>query len=172
MHRANAAIAAVIVVMWLVVGLDRFLLVQLPISLIAGTVGIYLFYVQHQYPDTYWRYQEEWDYYAAGIEGASHLVMPKVLQWFTANIGLHHIHHLNSRIPNYHLQRCYDENPECRQGMQLRLLESPKTLRLALWDEDARQLVGFGDLEQIRPRLEAKGPVEPTKPEAVPKSWR
>lgn len=171
-HKTNAAIVAVIAVMWLVVGLDRFLLVQLPITLIAGTVGIYLFYVQHQFGDTYWRYREEWDYYAAGLEGASHLVMPKVMQWFTASIGLHHIHHVSSRIPNYHLQRCYDEIPECRQATQLRLLGSARTLRLTLWDEDSQQLVGFRDLERIRPQLEAHGPVRPTKAEAVPKSWR
>jgi omega-6 fatty acid desaturase (delta-12 desaturase) len=158
--------------MWLMVGLDRFLLVQLPITLIAGSVGVYLFYVQHQYEDTYWRYKEAWDYYAAGLEGSSHLVMPKVMQWFTGNIGLHHIHHANSRIPNYHLQRCYDENPELHQATRLGLFHSIRTLGLTLWDEDAKQLIGFRELKKIRPKLEATGPVQPTKPEAVPANWR
>jgi omega-6 fatty acid desaturase (delta-12 desaturase) len=171
-HRTNAALLAVLIFMWLTVGLDRFLLVQLPITLIAGAVGVYMFYVQHQYEDTYWRYKEAWDYYAAGLEGSSHLVMPKVLQWFTGNIGLHHIHHANSRIPNYHLQRCLDENPELGQATRLGLFQSIKTLGLTLWDEDAKRLIGFRDLKKVRPALEAAGPVAPTKPDAVPKSWR
>jgi omega-6 fatty acid desaturase (delta-12 desaturase) len=94
------------------------------------------------------------------------------MQWFTGNIGLHHIHHASSRIPNYHLQRCYDENPELRQATRLGLFQSVKTLGFTLWDEDSRQLIGFRILKRIRPRLEADGPVEPTKPEAVPASWK
>ncbi len=117
-HWTNAGLVAVLAVMWFTIGLDRFLLVQLPITLIAGSMGVFLFYVQHQYEDTYWRYRETWDYYAAGLEGASHFRLPAVLQWFTANIGLHHIHHLCSRIPNYHLQQCYDENCGSRCGMR------------------------------------------------------
>lgn len=170
-HRTNAALLVVVMFMWLTVGLDRFLLVQLPITLIAGTVGVYMFYVQHQFKDTYWQYKEAWDYYAAGLEGSSHLTIPKVMQWFTGNIGLHHIHHANSRIPNYHLQRCYDENPELQQATRLGLFESLRTLGLRLWDEDARQLISFGELKRVRPGLEAMGPVRPTKPEAVPTDW-
>jgi omega-6 fatty acid desaturase (delta-12 desaturase) len=175
-HGTNLALLTVVVLMWLTVGLDRFLMVQLPITLIAGSVGVYLFYVQHQYEDTYWRYKETWDYYAAGLEGASLLVMPKVLQWFTANIGLHHIHHVSSRIPNYHLQRCYDENPELHDVTRLTLWGSVKTLWLSLWDEDGRQLVRFRDLGRIRQRLvregEAVETIAPTKTEAVPTAWR
>jgi omega-6 fatty acid desaturase (delta-12 desaturase) len=176
-HRTNLAILAVIVVMVLLVGWERFVLVQLPITLIAGSVGVYLFYVQHQYEDTYWRYREVWDYYAAGLEGASHLVMPRVLQWFTANIGLHHIHHIASRIPNYYLQRCFDENPELHDVTRLTLPQSIHTLWLTLWDEDNRQLVRFRDLPRIRRRMAADAvasdaPVAPTKPDAVPPSWR
>ena len=167
-HWTNVALLALVALMALTIGLDRFLLVQLPITLIAGSVGVYLFYVQHQYEDTYWRYREAWNYYAAGLEGSSHLVMPKPLQWFTANIGLHHIHHVASRIPNYHLQRCFDEVAEVRRVTTLTLRESVKTLRLTLWDEDERRLIGFRDLR----RRPAPAPVEPTKPEAVPKAWR
>jgi omega-6 fatty acid desaturase (delta-12 desaturase) len=176
-HRTNLAIVAVVVTLVLLVGWQRFLLVQLPITLIAGSVGVYLFYVQHQYEDTYWRYREAWDYYAAGLEGASHLVMPRVLQWFSANIGLHHIHHIASRIPNYHLQRCFDENPELHDVTRLTLPQSFRTLWLTLWDEDGRQLVRFRDLPRIRRRMAAdavasNAPVAPTKPDAVPPSWR
>lgn len=167
-HWTNVGLVAIVALMALTIGLDRFLLVQLPITLIAGSVGVYLFYVQHQYEDTYWRYREAWNYYAAGLEGSSHLKMPKPLQWFTANIGLHHIHHVASRIPNYHLQRCFDEVAEVRRVTTLTLRESVKTLRLTLWDEDERRLIRFRDLRRRR----VPGPVEPTKPEAVPKAWR
>jgi omega-6 fatty acid desaturase (delta-12 desaturase) len=168
-HWTNVALVAIVALMALTIGLDRFLLVQLPITLIAGSVGVYLFYVQHQYEDTYWRYREAWNYYAAGLEGSSHLVMPKPLQWFTANIGLHHIHHVASRIPNYHLQRCFDEVAEVRRVTTLTLRESVRTLRLTLWDEDERRLIGFRELRRRRAPAAA---VQPTKPEAVPKAWR
>lgn len=172
-HGTNAALLILVTAMWLLVGLDRFLLVQIPITLMAGSVGVFLFYMQHQYEDTYWRYREAWNYYEAGLEGSSHFVLPKPLQWLTANIGLHHIHHVCSQIPNYRLQRCYDENPEFHGVTRLTLLESLKTLGMTLWDEDARRLVGFRHLRAIRRRLAGTGgPVEPTKPQAVPPSWR
>ena len=167
-HWTNAALVAIVALMALTIGLDRFLLVQLPITLIAGSVGVYLFYVQHQYEDTYWRYREAWNYYAAGLEGSSHLVMPKLAQWFTANIGLHHIHHVASRIPNYHLQRCFDEVAEVRRVTTLTLRDSVRTLRLTLWDEDERRLIGFRELRRRR----TPAAIQPTKPEAVPKAWR
>lgn len=175
-HWTNIGLAALVLGMCWLVGWQRFLLVQLPVTVIAGAIGVYLFYVQHQYEDTYWRYREAWNYYAAGLEGASHLVMPKVLQWCTANIGLHHIHHVASRIPNYRLQACFNEIPALRQVTTLTLKDSVKTLRLTLWDEDTKQLVGFRDLKRIRARivaeLEAGAAVMATKPEAVPTAWR
>ena len=172
-HRTNLALLGVIVAMGLLIGFDRFLMVQVPITLIAGSIGVYLFYVQHQYEDTYWRYREAWNYYAAGLEGASHLRMPKILQWFTANIGLHHIHHVASRIPNYNLQRAFDENPPLQKVTQLTLPQSFRTLWLTLWDEDSKQLVGFRQLKKIRRRLAESGePIHPTKPESVPTAWK
>lgn len=170
---SNLGLASVVAVMWMTVGIERFLMVQLPITLLAGSIGVYLFYVQHQFEDTYWRYRDAWDYFAAGLEGASHLVMPRPLQWATANIGLHHIHHVASRIPNYHLQRCYDSHPELRQVTTLTLLGSVRTLWFTLWDEDERRLVGFRELGAIRQRLAGDGAaVRPTRPEAVPVNWR
>jgi len=172
----NLALVAVIAGMGLIVGFDRFLMVQVPITLIAGSIGVYLFYVQHQYQDTYWRYSEAWDYHAAGLLGASHLVLPKILQWFTANIGLHHIHHVSSRIPNYNLQGCYDENSVLHGATRLTLGRSLRTLGLSLWDEDERRMVGFRDLQTVRPRIEQqleKGErIRPTKEDAVPRAWR
>jgi len=174
-HWTNLGIVAVVAVMWLAVGIEQFLLVQVPVTLISGSIGVYLFYVQHQYEDTYWRYKEAWDYYAAGLEGASLFVLPKVLQWFTGNIGLHHIHHLSPKIPNYHLQRCYDENSALHRVTRLTIGASIRTLWLTLWDESERRLVRFRDLRAIRRRLEEAGAdnaVAPTKPDAVPKTWR
>ncbi len=172
----NLGLAGVVVAMSWILGWKAFLMVQLPISLIAGSFGVYLFYVQHQYEDTYWRYREAWNYYRAGLEGSSHLTMPKVLQWCTANIGLHHIHHIASRIPNYNLQRAFDNHPELREVTRLSLWKGLHTLRLTLWDEDTRQLVGFRELRAIRARLaaqlEAGAAILATKPEAVPGTWR
>jgi acyl-lipid omega-6 desaturase (Delta-12 desaturase) len=170
---SNLGLVSVVALMWMTVGIERFLLVQLPITLLAGSIGVYLFYVQHQFEDTYWRYREAWDYFAAGLEGASHLVMPKPLQWATASIGLHHIHHVAARIPNYHLQRCYDTHPELQRVTKLTLLGSVKTLWFTLWDEDERRLVGFRELRAIRQRLQGDGDtVRPSRAEAVPVTWR
>ena len=175
-HWTNVGLAAVVALMCWLVGWRTFLLVQVPVTLIAGAIGVYLFYVQHQYEDTYWRYREAWNYYASGLEGASHLVMPKLLQWWTANIGLHHIHHVASRIPNYRLQQCFDDNPVLQRVTTLTLPASVRTLWLTLWDEDERKLVGFRELRRIRERigaeLQAGVAVMATKPEAVPRSWR
>jgi omega-6 fatty acid desaturase (delta-12 desaturase) len=175
-HWTNVGLVAVVTLMCWLVGWRTFLLVQLPVTLIAGAIGVYLFYVQHQYEDTYWRYREAWNYYASGLEGASHLVMPKLLQWWTANIGLHHIHHVASRIPNYRLQQCFDDNPVLQRVTTLTLPRSVRTLWLTLWDEDDRKLVGFRELRRIRERiaaeLQAGVAVMATKPEAVPRAWR
>lgn len=175
-HWTNVGLAAVVALMCWLVGWRTFLLVQLPITVLAGAIGVFLFYVQHQYEDTYWRYREAWNYYASGLEGASHLVMPKLLQWWTASIGLHHIHHVASRIPNYRLQQCFDDNPVLQRVTTLTLPASVRTLWLTLWDEDERKLVGFRELRRIRERisaeLQAGVAVMATKPEAVPRSWR
>ena len=168
----NLALLAVLLIATFTIGLGRFVAVQLPITLIAGALGVFLFYVQHQYEDTYWRYREAWDYHAAGLEGASLYALPRVLQWITASIGFHHIHHVNPRIPNYNLQRCYDENPELHEVTRLTILQSLKTLWLTLWDEDGRRLIRFRDLRALRPHLEDGHAVAPTKPEAVPRSWK
>ena len=175
-HFTNLCLLAASVGVASLIGWKSFLLIQLPTSIVAGAIGIYLFYVQHQYEDTYWRYREAWNYYASGLEGASHLVMPKFLQWCTANIGLHHIHHIASKIPNYRLQKCFDDVPALQQVTTLTLPASVKTLWLTLWDEDEKKLVGFRDLKRIRTRimaeLEAGQMIMATKTEAIPGNWR
>jgi omega-6 fatty acid desaturase (delta-12 desaturase) len=139
----NLGLSALVVLAWQTIGLGSFLKVQLPISLIAGSIGVFLFYVQHQFEDTYWRDHPEWDFHAAGLQGSSYLVLPRVLQWFTASIGLHHFHHVNSRIPNYRLQECYDREPVFQHVTRITLRDGVRCLRLALWDESSHRLVSF-----------------------------
>jgi omega-6 fatty acid desaturase (delta-12 desaturase) len=104
--------------------------------------------VQHQFEDTYWREHPDWDFHRAGIEGSSYYDLPRVLHWFTGNIGFHHIHHLSSMIPNYSLERCYREIGELQRVTTLTILESLKCARLKLWDEEQQRLIGFRELRK------------------------
>ena len=108
--------------------------------------GVWLFYVQHQFEDAYWEPHENWDYATAAVQGSSHLRLPRVLQWFTGSIGLHHVHHLGPRIPNYRLQRAHDENPIFHAAPVMTIRQGVRALRLTLYDEQARRLVRFKDL--------------------------
>jgi omega-6 fatty acid desaturase (delta-12 desaturase) len=146
----NVAIAGVVVTMSFIVGLERFLLVQVPITLLASTTGVWMFYVQHQYEDTYWQWHGQWDYYDASLYGSSYLVLPKPLQWLTASIGVHHVHHMSARIPNYKLQQVHDENPEFHVVARIRFTDTLKLINLALWDEENRKLIRFKDLKKAR----------------------
>lgn len=139
----NAAIAGLTVAMSLAVGVVDLVKIQLPVTLLASSMGVWLFFVQHQFEDTYWRREEDWDFYAAALRGSSYYDLPQALHWLTAGIGLHHIHHLCSRIPNYRLKHCLDRFPELRQVKRLGMLDSLKCARLALWDEEAGRMVRF-----------------------------
>lgn len=130
------------------IGFRTFLLLYLPVIFIATGVGSWLFYVQHQFEETYWVDGDEWDYAKAALEGCSYYRLPKVLQWFTGNIGFHHIHHLSPRIPNYKLQACYQNNPELQDVTTLTLSSSLKTISLTLWDEDEKRLISFKQLRR------------------------
>jgi omega-6 fatty acid desaturase (delta-12 desaturase) len=110
----------------------------------------YGFYVQHQYEGVSWTRHEEWDYLNASLQGSSYLKLPRVLQWFSGNIGFHHVHHLSPRIPNYNLQRCHDENPFLQQVTMITLRSSVRAFSLGLWDEAQGQLITFHDLKMIR----------------------
>jgi omega-6 fatty acid desaturase (delta-12 desaturase) len=143
----NLAIAVVVAVMAMIVGLVPFLMVQVPVTLIGSTAGVWMFYVQHQYEDTYWQWHEAWDYYDASLYGSSFLVLPKPLQWITGNIGVHHVHHMSARIPNYKLQQAHDENPEFHVVAKVRFSDTLKLINLALWDEESRKLIRFKDLK-------------------------
>ena len=149
----NLAVLIVIAAFSLGIGFTSYVLVQAPISVIAMVSGVWLFYVQHQFEGVYWERHEKWDYTKAALEGSSFYKLPKVLQWFTGNIGFHHIHHLSPRIPNYKLEKCHKENPIFQQPKMITLLSSLKSLSLRLWDEDAHRLVGFGLLKVIHPAV-------------------
>jgi omega-6 fatty acid desaturase (delta-12 desaturase) len=142
-HATNVALAVLIAGACLLLGWRTFLLIQGPAALIAGSAGIWLFYVQHQFEDTFWERNGEWTYADAALRGSSYLKLPKVLQFFTGNIGLHHVHHLNARIPNYNLQAAHDANPLFASVPTLSVWDGLRAVRLKLWDEDARQLVTF-----------------------------
>lgn len=139
----NVAILVVVATMMWLVGIGPFLLVQLPITLLAGTIGVWLFYVQHQFKDTYWEHDPDWTLQEAALHGSSHYDLPGILRWFTANIGVHHVHHLCSRIPFYRLPEVLRDYPELRDVGRLTLWQSFASVRLALWDEEKRRLVSF-----------------------------
>jgi omega-6 fatty acid desaturase (delta-12 desaturase) len=141
----NAAIAALVAaVIWLV-GYRPFLLVHLPITVLAASIGVWLFYVQHQFEDTYWSHDEDWSFHEAALLGSSHYHLPVVLRWFTANIGIHHIHHLSSRIPCYRLPDVLRDHPQLAGVGRMTLLQSLRSVPLVLWDEERLQLVSFAD---------------------------
>src|SRR5437588_12935465 len=120
--------------------------------MLAAPIGIWLFYVQHQFEAAYWRHSENWSYTDAALRGSSYLRLPRILQFFTGNIGLHHVHHLNARIPNYNLQRAHDETPALHDVPTLSLLDGLRAVRLKLWDECAGRLVTFTRARRTRHR--------------------
>src|ERR1700751_2131294 len=141
----NAAIAILVAAMIRLVGYAPFLLVHLPIMVLAASIGVWLFYVQHQFEDTSWSHDETWSFHEAALQGSSYYHLPGVLRWFTANIGVHHIHHLCSRIPCYRLPDVLRDNPQLAALGRITLLQSLRCVRLALWDENERRLISFGE---------------------------
>jgi omega-6 fatty acid desaturase (delta-12 desaturase) len=139
----NIALAVMVGMLCWLLGWSDFLLVQGPTVLLAGSAGIWLFYVQHQFEDAYWENTGGWSYADAALRGSSYLKLPRVLQFFSGNIGLHHVHHLSARIPNYNLQRAHDENPIFHQVPVLSLRDGLRSVRLKLWDEDCGRMVTF-----------------------------
>jgi omega-6 fatty acid desaturase (delta-12 desaturase) len=152
----NAAIAALVALFMWLVGVGPFLLVHGPITLMAASLGVWLFYVQHQFEETRWERERDWSFATSALHGSSYYVLPGFLHWLTANIGVHHVHHLCSRIPFYRLQRVLKDNPELTQIGRLTLLDSFKTVNLALWDENHRQLISFKALRERMPARAAR----------------
>ena len=145
----NVAVACLagMLIWWL--GLTSFLIVYLPVVLIAATAGIWLFYVQHQFEETHWSKPPEWKFQDAALHGASHYVLPTPLRWLTANIGIHHVHHLSSRVPYYRLSEVLRDYPELGDMGRITILESLRCVKLVLWDENSRRLVSFRDARQL-----------------------
>ena len=146
----NLTIAVLITAVILLGGWKGLLLIHLPTILLAASIGVWLFYVQHQFEGSYWARKGEWDHTHAALHGSSHYDLPEPLRWMTANIGVHHVHHVNSRIPYYRLTRVLKDHPELRNVSRLGLVESFKTVSLALWDEGGRRLISFRQLRQLR----------------------
>ncbi len=145
-HLTNAAIVAFFVLTSLLVGPLTVLSIYGPVMFLAGAAGIYLFYVQHQFEDSYWEVNPVWDYAAAAVQGSSFYRLPRVLDWITGSIGFHHVHHLSPKIPNYNLRKCHEENTLFHEARVLTMWESVKTFSLKLWDEDERRMLGWRDL--------------------------
>jgi omega-6 fatty acid desaturase (delta-12 desaturase) len=146
----NLAIVAYSALMMALIGWQKYVVLTLLTVGLAGVAGVWLFYVQHQFEGTYWAKQEEWSYLATALQGSSYYKLPKVLQFFSGNIGLHHIHHLSPRIPNYNLQPCHDANPSLQEVPTVTLLPSFKSIKFKLWDEEQHRLVGFAAARKLR----------------------
>lgn len=149
-HLTTLAVGAMCAGLIWIFGLQAFLIIQLTILMVAGSAGVWLFYVQHQFEGVYWERSENWDYATAALQGSSFYKLPKILQWFSGNIGFHHIHHLSARIPNYHLEKCHKSEPLFQTVKPITLLESFKSFTFRLWDEHQRRLVGYGHLRTVR----------------------
>jgi omega-6 fatty acid desaturase (delta-12 desaturase) len=143
----NAAVAILVAAMIRLIGLGPFLLVHLPIMVLAASIGVWLFYVQHQFEDTSWSHDGAWSFHEAALHGSSHYHLPGVLRWFTANIGVHHIHHLCSRIPCYRLPEVLRDHPQLASVGRITLLQSLACVRRTLWDEKGRRLISFGEAD-------------------------
>jgi omega-6 fatty acid desaturase (delta-12 desaturase) len=149
-HWTNVGVLAMIASLSWIFGWQAYLVIQLIVFGVATSAGVWLFYVQHQFEGVYWERTEEWDYTTAALKGSSFYKLPKILQWFSGNIGFHHIHHLSPRIPNYNLERCHKAEPLFQTVKPVTLWSSLKSFTFRLWDEQERKLVGYGHLRLRR----------------------
>jgi omega-6 fatty acid desaturase (delta-12 desaturase) len=163
----NLSILALYGLLSWVLGWQNFLIIQVPIFWVSGALGIWLFYVQHQFEDSYFENEEEWSYVKAAVDGSSYYKLPKLLQWITGNIGFHHVHHLSPRVPNYHLEEAHNAVPPLQQATTITLATSLKALRFRLWDEDNKAFVSFKQIKhlQVKPGQSPDAP----KPTPIPR---
>ncbi len=147
MYLINVSIVAVYALLIWTIGWQAFLLVQLPILLVSGSLGIWLFYVQHTFEDSYFEDETEWDYVKAAVDGSSYYKLPKVLQWVTGNIGYHHVHHLSPRVPNYHLEKVHESTPPLQHATTITMGSSLKSIRFRLYDEKNKAFVSFKEIK-------------------------
>ena len=149
-HWTNGALLAIALLASLTIGIKAYLLIQLPVMAITGTAGLWLFYVQHQFEGVYWQRRKDWGFAEAALNGSSFYKLPRFLQWFTGNIGFHHVHHLSPGIPNYNLEKCHREIPMFQGVKALTLCSSVKSISFRLWDEQRKKLVGYRRLREVR----------------------
>jgi len=159
-HLTNLALLVLIGGICLLIGPVDYLIIQAPTVFLAGSAGVWLFYVQHQFEDVYWENADSWSYEDAALQGSSYLRLPQPLQFFTGNIGLHHVHHLNARIPNYNLQRAHDDNEIFHSVPVLSIMDGIRSTRLKLWDEDGGRLITFAEAR----RMERHAPADVSSP--------
>lgn len=145
-HLSTLAIIACIFIVMMLIGWKAYLLIQIPVLYIATAVGVWLFYIQHQFREVLWTKTEDWEYKSTALEGSSMLKLPKILNWFSGNIGYHHIHHLSPLIPNYNLKKCYRENPVFQKVKPITFLTAFISLHLRLWDEKRQILIRFSEI--------------------------
>ncbi len=145
-YATNAILVAVAVGMSALIGVWSYLSIVLPVVMCAGAAAVWLFYCQHQFEGTYWTHHEEWDFEAAALQGSSYFRLPRVLQWFTGNIGFHHVHHLSPRIPNYNLEACHNAHPRLQEVTTITIRSSLSAFALKLWDEERAELVGLKEV--------------------------
>lgn len=167
-YLTNLAILSIIFIGGHTLGYKTYFIIQLPVIILAATIGLWLFYVQHQYEEVYWAHDDARTSLQAALEGSSYYKLPKIAQWFTGNIGIHHIHHLNPTIPNYNLQPCHNEIQKLQHIEPLGLLKSLKSLRIHLWDEKTKKLISFKAMSRIRRARNKNGSVSPGKDEPDP----
>ena len=157
----NAAVVAMAVGIALVVGFLPYLVVQLIIVMVAGSVGIWLFYLQHQFEAAYWERGKDWNYVEAALKGSSYFKLPRVLQWFSGNIGFHHIHHLSPRIPNYYLEACHRSDPLFSSVAPMSIWAALRALGLKVWDESTKKLVGWREVRELRRQFRSRNRSSP-----------
>lgn len=145
-YLTNLGILVLATTLCLTIGWKAYLMIQIPVMYFASVAGVYMFYVQHQFDDVHWSEDKDWDFKTVALEGSSFFKLPKVLQWFTGNIGFHHIHHLSFKIPNYYLEKCHKESSVLGNVKPITFFKSFRTLRLRLWNEESRKLVGFREV--------------------------
>ena len=155
----NAALLVTYGTLGYFIGYGTLAALYLPVLIVTSWIGGWLFYIQHQFEETLWENQKEWSYNEAAVMGSSYYDLPKVLQWFTGNIGLHHIHHLNATIPNYRLQQCLDDHPDLGVINRMTLRDSMECAKLALWDEDQKRMITFKELAVKKGSVESAVPV-------------
>ncbi|SET53586.1 omega-6 fatty acid desaturase (delta-12 desaturase) [Oceanobacillus limi] len=160
----NLSILGIYAILIWVIGWQAFVVVQAPILFIAGFLGIWLFYVQHQFEDSYFENEAEWDYVKAAVDGSSYYKLPKVLEWITGSIGYHHVHHLSPRVPNYHLEKAHDSTPPLQKATTITLLSSLKSIRFRLYDEASKSFISFKEVKAILRSRKSNVQMKPNHP--------